>query len=273
MKKMLFMGLVIASIYGCAPRNYTELMRKSTKKTLAGDFKHYDFFSYPTDNYGVATCYLLEATAPNFECDTWDCLNIKPLPSDMASQLSINEFSAVGTGPQITLSDKVKRKIGIKAILPEVFNMLGIALDATGTGVKTIDISFGPGHVRNLRRERFSDYLNSLPSTKRLSVFFASGELVYVFSDVVLENFSVSISVENSLQSQLDAKLNNTVSAGTFSGTSLNMKLSKNAEGKYTLNSIRPLIVARWCKKVSGPGVLNDANPGTDYSVQTNLTK
>jgi hypothetical protein len=273
MKKTFVILFTLASVYGCVTRNYTQVMQKSTKKVLGDDFKHYDFFSYPTDNYGVATCYFLESTAPNFECDTWNCLGIKPLPSDFNALLSLNDFAAVGTGPVITLTEKVKREIAIKAILPEVFNTLGVSLDASGTGIRTIDMSFGPGHVRNLRRQEFSNHLTALPSNQRLSVFFASGELVYVFSDVVLENFTVSISVDNSLQSQLDAKLAANPALGTFTGSSLDVKLSKNAQGKYTLSSTKPLIVARWTKKVSGPGVLNDANSGTDYSVIMHLTK
>ena len=273
MKKSLFIIFAFACFYGCAPRNYTQIMKKSSKRMLGSDFKHYNFFSYPTNNYGVATCYVLNATAPNFECDTWNCLRIEEVPSDSKNLLDLDGFASVGTGPKITLTEKVKRDVAIKAIMPEVFKTLGISLDASGTGVKTIDMSFGPGHIRFLRKQEFSKHLNALPSTERLAVFFASGELVYVFSDVVIEDYTVSISVDNSLESQLDAKLNSNPASGTLAGTSLGTKLSKNSQGKFTLSSTNPLVIARWTKKVSGPGVLSNENPGTDYPIMMHITK
>ncbi len=247
-------------------------MQKSTKKVLGDDFKNYNYFSYPTDNYGIASCYYLEATAMNFECDTWNCLGVTALPTNSEKLWTLNGFAADGVGPVITLSEKVKREIAVKAVLPEVFQTLGVSVDATGTGIKTVDISFGPGHVRTILPQEFGDYLASLPSTKRLNVFYSSGELVYVFADVVLENFTVSIVVENNLESQLEAKLKE-LPSGTFGGATLGVKLSKNAKGTYTLTSTKPLVVARWSKKITGPGVLNDSNMDTSYPVMMHLSK
>jgi hypothetical protein len=251
-------------------------MQSASKEALGRDAKNYDWFSYPTNNYGMLTSYDGEATVPKFICDSWNCIDIKDanVPSELNKWLNMNEYAAVGSGPRISLSEKVQRKIGVEALLPELYKVIGISASGVGTGIKTLEISFGPGHIRNLRKHIFANFVPN-SSNEQLKAKFRSGDLVYVNSDIVLENFEVRITVDNNLTSQLDAKLNSGNVPGmptNFNNATLNVKFEKLANGIYSFKSERPLIVARWTKKMEAANVLNSEATDINYRVGLHLT-
>jgi hypothetical protein len=81
-----FFSLVLAGLSvflaSCGGVKYSKLMTQKLRQSLGSDFKNYQTFSYPTNNYGLITAYTPppERQAPkdeDFFCDMWNCLGVK----------------------------------------------------------------------------------------------------------------------------------------------------------------------------------------------------
>jgi hypothetical protein len=255
--------------------NYNDVLNKKVKKALGDSFKDYQSISYPTNNFGLVTCYLPQGgeSKPkdkDFLCDTWECLGLsEAIPTDQAKQLSINDFAAVGgAGADISLEETDKSDIGFKALLPKIASILNIGGGFDKSKTVISDLQLGRFFPRLLRRERFVTFVNGLPPGSMMKTGFAQGRLIVVVGDVVSTGMKIQIKADSNTGTNIDAKLGPGTGTGVskvFSDSTFGFKLSKQTTGEYNFEVTSPVVALRLAKRQPGAGVLGQHDDWTDW--------
>lgn len=247
---------------GCG--SYNQIMQKKLKALLGDDFKKYTWFSYPTDNFGLATCYSTPAEVvqlnldTSYLCATYTCLHIEPSKNPVETDrlkenMSLNGLADVGNqGAAIDLTEKEKSEIGIKLLLPSIYQM--ISLDASANYKKQLNttIYLGRAYPRKLNFH-FLEYVAKLDDSNPLKQAFRNNTLSLAVADLVIDSLSVTITLTREADATLKAKLDNAVGKALGTGAALEVTGNKQAEGVYRFTTTKPTIVAAlYARKPSG---------------------
>ena len=261
-KRTSFLLLVICclGLSSCISTNYNEIIAKNVKAALGEDVKDFTAFSYPTDNYGVGTTYILSTGATNLSygdmfCDMWYCFGIPDadVPSDVSKWIKLNGYAGEGKGAKISLTHKEGSDIVIKALLPKIYEVLKIGGTADVKKTKTIELELGEAHIRFLRRPEWTKYINNIASGSNLYPLkqnYLQGNLTVVVSDVVVTSMKAKVSIDSKTETSMDAALGGKIPGieKIFKDATLNFKITKEGAGVYTLETLHPVILMRLAK-------------------------
>jgi hypothetical protein len=251
-------------VMGCGGGNYNAIMTKKITEALGKDFERYQTFSYPTNNFGLATTYLSsdstsEMRDEDFYCDSWDCIGAATkIPDDPKAEREMLGYAAVGgNGAAITLDEKTGNQLALNVVLPEVYDVLKISGGFDEKKMIHTVLEIGQAYPRVLRRPQMEAYLRKLPPSDRRKKAFDQGTLVIVVADVIVDHMRVTIEVDQSVQAALDAALKSPVpQLKVGKGAQVNVKPSRETNGKYTFDVTRPVIISRLGKRQERGAVL-----------------
>src|SRR5438552_10360470 len=201
-------------------QDYGATMEASVKSVFGkNQFRHYEWISYPTNNFGVMTMFIVEKQGKEVEpkdqeCATFRCLGVKPeeMKSLTVEQIkSANGYADTGDGASITLSNDQKRSLTLSAVLPRILSVLNLSgnIDKT-TGIKAT-LTLGPATIRFLAKDSALKYIESLPNDSRIHQAYRENRLAIVVSDVMLSSMDISLEVDKTLNSGLAADLNSKI--------------------------------------------------------------
>ena len=247
--------------------NYNDVMNKKVKAVLGNEFKDYQSFSFPTDNFGLITAYTPKDNTDkpkdkDFLCDTWECLSLGDhVPTDPEALKSINGFAAVGeNGADITLSVTEKSDVAFNALLPKIASVLNIGGGFDKNKNTVTELQAGPFFVRKLRRQRMIDFINGLPPNSAMKQAFDQGKLVLVVGDVVSTGMKVRVKADSTTKANIDAKIGAPGGTGVvskvFTDSSFGFKVTREENGEYTFQTTRPVVVLRLAKHQPAAGAL-----------------
>jgi len=257
-------AFALALAANCYAIDYGKTMAKKVKQVLGNSTKHFKFASYPVNNFGVATAYDNSNTEL---CATWTCLAAdSDVPTDTASLLSITtksgvRYADVGEGGAITLSDEEKRDLGVSIVLPQLLKVINLnASLGLNRDLKT-DLTLGAVVIRKIIPDRVADRIKALPADSSELVAFNQRNLSLVYSDIVAKSLTITLTIDNTGNSDTDAKLSGALSgkAGTViggQGSELSVKVDSATTGKYVLTINGPVILATWTKRQPSTGHL-----------------
>jgi hypothetical protein len=251
-KVLIVIASAIASFwFGCNGNSWGDLMKSRVRQVLGSDFDDYQFFSYPTDNYGLATCYRANDLTKDFICDEWNCLGI---PDSFVQQhpemrLTLNGFAAMGVGGAITLSESEASSLAMDFVLPQVNTVLDVEGGFDAKRVTKTALRINQATVRRLRMNTMLDYLRGLDSTNEIKRAYLDNNLAIVVADIVIDKMVVDISVDSEMSSKLSAKLDPGISTKVFSGGRLGFTISSSTSGRYTIDITNPVVVAYLVKR------------------------
>jgi hypothetical protein len=273
MKKICFslcltgLSLLLAS---CGGVKYSKIMTQKLRQSLGSDFKEYQTFSYPTNNFGLITVYTppAEQQKPkdeDFFCDMWNCLGVKDenVPVDAQEWLRMNGFAAVGDGGAISLTENEKNDFVVGVLLPEIFQVLKLSAGFNRKQITGTQLQFGGAHARKLRRSEMESFLNGLDSTNAMKSAYKQGRLLLIVADVVVDAMKVTIDVDRTTGQALAAELTGKVGK-IFKNSKLELKLTSETDGQYTFEVSKPVIVMRLPKRQAPPGSLGTGSRGDD---------
>ena len=240
---------------------YPTFMQQKISSALGSDYKDYTAFSYPTDNFGLATAYTStddEVTLDDadFLCDTWNCLGIVTPPTDSTKLLDLNGLAAVGAGGGITLTEEEQRSLAVNTLLPELYQVLGISGQVEDKRVTTVSLRIGSAYARKLRRIDFTKHINKLPADNALKQAYDLGTLTIVVADVVVSDMKVDVTLDQQASAAIDAKFPTGLGATTIKKAQVGVKLARTRAGSYTFDVSRPVIVRRLAKRQPRAGAL-----------------
>ncbi len=276
------MLLLLATCNQLVAVDYGELMTAKIRNVLGKKgVKGYTFATYPLDNYGLATAYEGKVNPEREICATWDCLGIRTdeeisnLSAEHKLRLLVKgvQFAEVGSGTDknIVLTEDEKKAIGLNAILPKILSALNITGDYSRTNEINTVLTLGPITVRTLRRKEMIDTLNG-PNAHSLEKAVwkdGKGDLVLVYSDIVLTSMKIELKVNPETKLDIGAKLEGAlqgkVGKTIGSGSSLSLKVDNSTKGNYVFETTRPLILAVYTKKQPRSGMLGAGRGWNDW--------
>lgn len=235
-----------------AAQDYGSLMAREVRRVLGDkDLRGYQFLSYPTNNFGIMTMYVLDKPSDNPKaanqwCATFTCLGLKGKePTDPSAVKNVNGYADIGGGGPITLTDEQKRSLSVSALLPKILQVLDVGgnVDLSRDVIPTL--SLGPATLRFLVKQTALDYLRSLPSSSEIKKAFDQNRLAIVIADVVIDSIDVSLKVNKSSNAGLNAQLSGKVNQVFGSGDQLQVKVAGSSDGNYTLKVTEPVVIAR----------------------------
>lgn len=249
MKTLLLLFVCLLMAGTSLAQGYNKKTIKSIEKALGKDVRKFKFFSYPTDNFGIATSYKGQDNDLQRICATWSCIGIDytkiPKGKDW---LNVNGFADVGAGgKEISLKEKVKNDLSISTVLPKIYNVLNVEGGFDKSTIINTDLKIGKVFKRSLNVDKLRKEF-STSSNQTLKEVFDDGGLAYVVSDIVIESMSVTIKINSTAAAKIDAKLEGLTSK-MISDASVSVGFKKERDGEYTFVFDNPVIVARISKR------------------------
>jgi hypothetical protein len=235
-------------------------MTQSKLKKLAGpDYKKYFWFSHPTDNFGLGTMYETPADVTeinldeNYLCASTSCLALPDISGETSElkRLKLSGFAEVGAGAPITLSEKEQDNFKSSVALPAIFKILDGSNELAWSNSVSSSFALGKAYARTLVRPKMYDYLEGLSYTNRIKAAYTQGELSVAIADVVIDGFSVTLSITNQSNASLAATLDKVVGTIIGEGTGMSISVAKGLEGNYVFTASRPTIVAVLYKRLT----------------------
>jgi len=260
--------------------DYGELMTAKVKTALGKNaVKGYTFATYPLDNFGIATAYDGKPGANTQICATWDCLGLSDdakvaeLTNEQKLNLTVNavQYASVGQGTSLTFNDEEKKSLSLNALLPKILQVLSITGSYSHTNDLTVSLTMGPAVVRVLRRQQMMDRLNSAQAHPLEKTVWndGKGNLVLVYSDIVVGSMTIDIKTNPATKVDFDAKmaaaLSGKVGQVIGSGSDLGFKVDNASKGEYKFEINKPLIIAVYTRQQPRMGVLGDQKGWSDW--------
>src|ERR1035441_9070621 len=127
------LSVAIVSAIMAAPilsaEDYGVVMEKKVRSVLGkSDLKGYQFLSYPTNNFGVMTMYILDKKGDkpsnkNQECATFSCLGLTDPPTDAKQVKTVNGYADIGFGAPPTLNETEKHSMNLSVVIPKILSI------------------------------------------------------------------------------------------------------------------------------------------------------
>lgn len=236
-------------------QSYNKVMTKAVKESLGKDFDKFSAFSYPTNNFGMITSFENSMKPKNQLCAMNRCLTgLDPLVG--AEWIDLKGLADIGRGGKITLEQEVQNSLSISAVLPKLWNVLGISTTFDNNTIKKTQLDIGPGIVRYLNKLKFDAYIKNLPANDLYKKKFNEGNLVIITADVIVESLTATVEVDQTTAAKLDAKLDAGQLSKEFGNVELNFKMERTSQGKYTFVVSTPVIILRLARKQPSAGEL-----------------
>jgi len=264
-EKLLIGAVSLLIMAGCSP-SYTEIMEDAVRNALGKQFGDYEYYDYPTNNFGVGTVYEDENGDNEFSnlemmCDTWYCLNTSP-PDDDEKWLNVERESDTlgyvalgGDGPPITITERRREKVNF-TLLTDLFDVIDVEGGFNEERVVSTSIYLGRVYPRVLRQPKWESDLTAGSLLLALQEPYGNGDLITIVADVVVQDFSIRITVDETMSANLDAALAGQTS-GNFSNDKVEVAVEQESQGVYTLQATKPVVLAVLPKKQPGPGTLD----------------
>ena len=210
---MLCTSICASTLYG---QDYGKLMAAKVKSALGNKaVKGYVFSTYPLDNFGLATAYQNKQNPAVFICATWECVGISDdqkvdsLTDDQKLKIIADgvQYATVGTSTALNLTEDEKKSISLKAVLPKLFQVLDITGDLSHSNEINTTLTTGPINVRILRRSAMATKMSSASGVAAEKAASVTGDLVLVYSEIVVSSMKIEIKTDPQTTADLEAKL------------------------------------------------------------------
>lgn len=253
-------------------QNYNKKFKKAIQKSLGKDYKHYQFLSYPIDNFGVLSCYENSPKDENIAAETSSFLGAAP--KNREEWLNLKGFIFTpGEGGTIKLDSKSQTEVAVSTILPKVFEALKLTASFNSKKVVRAEVFINKGYRRLYNPDKFQKFIVDSMSGKA-NYAYKNKTLVYVCGDFVIDSMVVKVTIDQDLAAKVDAELaslpagitSNPSDSTQSSSTKVNVGINRTAGGSYTITFNKPVIVARLIKYQPQEGPL-DGNT-TDYATK-----
>jgi hypothetical protein len=229
------------------------LSLKKLRENIGVDLKGYEFYSYPTNNFGVGTsCINKWIPKGNMVTDMIESYGLSNIPSSNYSWKTVNGFAFMGEdGVSIKVNEDLQSVFTLEMLLPKILNILNLNTSLKNNNVKSLSLTIDSGYKRFLNYTKFIKFIEASPGSE-IQKAYARKKLLVATSDFIVAGFSLTISKSDSLGGTLITKLDSLIKSGKnviMDKASLEMAISRNTDGSFTIVSRKPIIMAVFVKK------------------------
>jgi hypothetical protein len=274
MKKLALLTLLTIVLQPLFAQPKNSDVAKIMKQAFGSALKGYTVYSYPTNNFGVGTvCTIRWVPKGVMICDMIDTYGLSKINGSSALWETVNGYAHKGDGGPVTIQDSVVRSYGAGLLLPSILSALNINLSGYKVKNTSVSLTIDSAMVRHLNFDKFKELVNS-GKLKTLQQVVGQKKAILVTSDFVLFKYKIEVRTTDSSGMEIAAKLDTALKNAKIlsKGDSLGLKISKESNGVYTLQSSRPVIFAVLIKKQRNTGVLSaDTNFDNWVSVKEEM--
>jgi hypothetical protein len=248
MKTRLLMCCIVCVLSTvCLAADYTKEVKKCVQSAIGSDFKSYQYFSLPIDNFGTGTMYPEAAKGQAFDIKT------AGLYGDPNTWWTFTDSQRVGTeldklrpsgktGP-ISATCTNNMKFSLSAVLPALFKLLSVNAGVDYNKSVTVQISFSSATYRPLNWTQLAIDDKSHLIIPEVSAHLGAHDFLITVGDVVLSQYSAQLTFKKNLD--VNAKAQLTSAWKQFAkDSSLTADFSDGSNGTYTLTAKNPVIAA-----------------------------
>ena len=237
--------------YG-ATADYGKIMQSTLKHSLGDDFRQYEWLSYPTNNFGVATMYVLESeksrpSGSNQWCATFTCIGLSEnqIPSDPRLRLTVNGFADVGSGGPISISGSDSASLAVGFFAPAIFNVLRLSAETSEIRLEHMTLRLGNISKRFLKKQQIFTFIDNLPASSPVRKALDSDRLAIVAGDVVIDSLELDLDLDEAQNHNLTARLDSLLNRKAGALTGMTVQVRREKKGQYRLIIDQPTVVAR----------------------------
>jgi|GEM_PF-2313603 len=270
MKKIcLFMYACSCFSHSGYSQSLNQKMVNAIVAAIGGDLKGYKTFSYPTDNFGVITSYEKRVSDKRFLCDTWHCIGYNNAPKNANTWLDVYGYVVPSGGQAIQLDQETANSYGAEVALPKIADILNVGINFNSVQKKDVKVRLGKAYKRRLLKDSLIKYFNDPKVASSAKTAFLTGKLRLIVADLVIDDLSVEVTVNDTTTAELEAKLGK-ANSKVFNDASLAFKMQRVNKGTYKFSVDHPVIFAYLSKRQPAAGSLGTKRYFEDWIDDSN---
>ena len=248
-KPMHFAAGVLCLVLAVGCTNYPKEVRKALEREYGHDFPSYTFRGSPVGNFGVGTIYadqILDGKRQPQE--DWLMANPNSWYADSVTDPEKKELDnkIFEKGPMgsYALKEKISSNLKLSASIPNIAEVLNA--DATVDYEKGVKVTLKASEAIN-RQMNWSEFENAVHKGKMqpyVRDLVDSYSIVVVSHDIILKGYSAKIQVDQSLNQELNVKLNEAVGKTVGIDSKLSVGITKKSEGVFEVTAVNPVVAA-----------------------------
>lgn len=251
--KCLFYCICSLLINSISAQKLSNLSINKLRENLGTDLKGYEFYSYPTNNFGVGTsCIKKWIPKGDMVADMISSYGLTGYSSSDNIWRTVNGFAYLGSdGISIKVNENIESVLTLEMLLPKLLNILNLNADLKNANAKSLKLTIDSGYKRFLNHSKFMNFIRE-SNASEIQKAFNQKKLLVATGDFIITGFSLTISKSDTLGASIIAKLDSTIKAGKnviLDKASLEMSIVRNSDGYYTISSRKPIIIAVYVKK------------------------
>lgn len=222
---------------------------QTMKSIFGNDYKGYQWFTYPINNFGVATAYRGKKNKierRGFLCATFSCLGMSaPGNVDHWLQLGVppSNYADSGCGGELDAKLQSSKDLIVKAALPQILTVIGIDVGVARSRNSTAEAKSITMCARQLQQGKVITYITSLATdTFGLRRALDAGQLVLVVGDIVIKSMTVHVKADRNLKVGIDGKLQGQTEKVLGGGANFGVHVTRTGESEYDLKITEPVI-------------------------------
>jgi hypothetical protein len=248
-------ALPLLLLSGCV--DYANEIHKALKRTYGRDFPDYTFRWTPTGTFGVGTMYLKDVKDPE-----------KPAKEGMLIGLSQNWFvqnvagqekealltKIIVAGPlgSTSLKEDISRKTALNAFVPNLRGILSLGADVNME--KGVQVTLKAAEAVN-HRINWTEFLIAMRDGKikpEIKEHFQKHDCLIVEGDIVLSGYEATVTVNEKLNPELNAKLTGAVGKVLDKDSQVKGSFSSSTGRIFEVKAVNPVVVAILLKEPPG---------------------
>jgi hypothetical protein len=232
---------------GCAT-HFADETQKAIKDAYQTDMSLYTFRGTPVGRFGAGTMYtndLADAQTPADqrwligEPTTW----FRSTVSEADQKALLVRIIVPGDLGSADLTKNVSTKLGLEAVVPAIKQVVsgGASLDYS----KGVKVTLKASKATN-RRVNYTELIAAAKANKMtdgVTKYLNDRDYIIGAADIVLEGYAADISIDQSVNPSLNAKLEQLAGTSADAGT-VKLTITKKASGEFKVAAGQPVIAA-----------------------------
>lgn len=244
---------IALSIFGCV--SYPKEVKKTLTRVYGYDFPSYSFRGSPVGNFGAGTIYAAQfvdrkgdSSEPLQPQEAWLMAHPNTWYADTVTKKEREELDKKiferGSMGSATLKEKISTRLKLSVSIPNLAEVLNAG--ATVDYEKGVKVTLKSSAADN-RQMNWSEFKKAVSNGKLqpyITDLIDSGNIVVAAQDIILKGYSAEIQVEQTVNPELNAKLNEAIGKVLGVDSKLSVGITKKSEGVFEVTATDPVVAA-----------------------------
>ena len=250
---ILFSLYIFCSIVGFV--SYPKEVKKALKRAYHNDFPSYSFRGSPVGNFGVGTIYAAQfidqkvsTNNPLNPQESWlmahpNTWYADSVTEDERKNIDRRIFESGNMG-SVVLNEKISSGLKLSVSIPNLSEVLNAGAEVSlEKGVK-VTLKASAADNRQMNWSEFKKAVSNGKMQPYIKNLIDNDNIVLISKDIILKGYSAEIQIDQTINPQLNAKLNEAVGNAIGVDSKFSIGITKKSEGHFVVNATDPVVAA-----------------------------